>query len=751
LEYVLKKIVRFRNILYAGVLPAYFLFFMVSGMVSGVFGADIDFSLIDGQSVARCRIVYKDLSFEANVVLDAGQSGSVFLHEKTGKMLEFASGDTLDIEFPGGAVLSDLRTIPMGLEFLEQLTKDFATELDEIPAVAMLGIDAFSGHTFTIDQRKGKISLSNDPLTLEPQEPNVFAYNFERGRYGLVLNLKGPDGFDIKAGISTRRRETLIDTIAAELASDLDNNLGEISLGDIIVNDYTPLRTEELSGSNPDLPDIIFGNVFFESFALSIDPINNIIQLRQIVKTPRSFPEQAFFDAVRDEDPDALEEFVNNSGQDNFYYREAAAGLAQMRLSQEPFDKEAWLKAVEHTVKAAPLERKSQVLINQSQSLKSAGLDPELAVVKQLLEDAKKWADNDINSRAPFEIQAQLGLAALELGDVTAARRHMLSAVFGLPKDPRFNLWMGLVYEAMNKNLRAWSRYTIAAMSDDPPSEAAPALNRLNNNTEFRKEFSMKDARELLEGHIPDFHPENRAQEKPAITTIEFFNSVDNPDCGAIALAVDGVGEYFSDYNVQIVKYHLSKPTADPMESRISLSRAIYYGVETTPALFLDGKRVDLKRFRGMMPQDVFNALIENIESLESEKKNLMTNSRRDGGQIEVIFHPLVEGLEYQSAVLLVEDDVMSAGASGLWMYRDVVRHGIQSLFDDDKVTYTIPDIEALWKDIDTAISQTEEKYATSFVTRPWYVDPGRCRIVVLVQEKESKHVVLSFEKVFEQ
>ncbi|AQQ71079.1 hypothetical protein SMSP2_01443 [Limihaloglobus sulfuriphilus] len=733
--------------LYAGVLPAYFLIFAVCG----VFGADIDFSLIDGQSVARCRIVYKDLSFEANVVLDAGQSGSVFLHENTGKMLEFASGDTLSMEFAGGAVLSNLKTTPMGLEFLEDLTKDFASELNEIPAVAMLGIDAFSGHTFTIDQARGKISLSNDPLTLEPQEPNVFAFNFERGRYGLVLNLKGPDGFDIKAGISTRRRETLIDTIAAELASDLDNNLGDISLGGITINDYTPLRATELSGGNPDMPDIILGNVFFESFAFSVDPVNDIIHFRQKIKTARSFPEQAFFDAVRDEDPDAIEEFINDSGRDNFYYQEAAASLAQMRLSQEPFDKSAWLRAVEHTVKAAQIERKSQVLINHCQSLRNSGKDPELVLVRQLLEQAKEWADDDINSRAPFEIQAQLGLAALELGEITQARRHMLSAVFGLPKEPRFNLWMGMVYEKMDKNLRAWSRYIISAMADDPPPEATPALDRLNNNIEFRKEFGMRDARELLEGHIPDFHPENRAQQRPAITTLEFFNSVDNPDCGAIALAVDGIGEYFSDYNVQVVKYHLSRPTGDPMETRISVTRADYYGVKTTPALFIDGKRVDLRGFKGMMPQDVFNGLLEGIENQDPAKRELMTNTTRKDGQIEVEFQPLVEGLEYQSAVLLVEGDVMSAGASGLWMYRNVVRHGIQSLFDEEKVTYTIPDVEALWEDIDTTIGQIEEKYSTSFITRPWYVDPDRCRIVVLIQEKESKRIVLSFEKAFEE
>jgi len=165
----------------------------------------------------------------------------------------------------------------------------------------------------------------------------------------------------------------------------------------------------------------------------------------------------------------------------------------------------------------------------------------------------------------------------------------------------------------------------------------------------------MQDARELLEGHIPDFHPEKRIDKRPAIHSVELFSCVDNPRCAAVELAVRGLKEYLSGYGVTVVDYHLSEPAADPLECRIVRNRADYYGVTTTPALFIDGKEIDLSVFDGMGAEGIFNGLSGDIATIEKEKGKMITNSERLGQEIDIEFHPLVDGVEYQSAVLLVE------------------------------------------------------------------------------------------------
>ena len=729
-----------KYIAYSGLVLTYILF----SLPAGVRGDDIPFSYIDGRPAARCRIIYGGTSIDANVVFDIGQLGSVFVSEKTGKMLGLAGDDTVRVELAGGVVLENLNVSLTGSDSLDELTEDYAGELDNKPAVAVLGLDAFAGHTFAVDGRAGKIHLTGEELSLVPTASAVYAFKFERGSYGLLLSCEASDGFELKAGISTRIEESLIDTAIAGLISDTNNNIGKILLGGIVINDYTPLRLRDLSGGSAEMPSMILGNVFFESFVPSIDTVNDVIQFKQVQSKALKFPEQAYFDAVRNKDPNGIEDFIKATEQENHYYGEAADTLVSMRLSAEPFDAAAWMRAVEYAVGAAKVGDRPEILILYSDSLRDAGVDRDFVLENQLLEMAGEWA-GDTDSRTPLEIEARLGLISLEQGDVETARRRMLSVVFEMPQDVQFNYWLGRVYEAMGKPLRAWSRYSVSVLGENAPPEAFAAIDRLNNNAEFRKYFNMQDASELLEGRIPDFHPEKRIDKRPAIHSVELFTCVDNPACGPVELAVRGLKEYLGGYGVTVVDYHLSSPEADPLESRIVANRADYYGVTTTPALFIDGGEVNLSGFAGMDAAGVFNELSGNIATIEKKKGKMTTNSERLGQEIEIDFHPLVDGIEYQSAVLLVEEDTMSAGASGLWLYSDVVRHGIQSLFDNDRAVYKVPAADVLNKDIDATVALMEQENGAKFALRPWYVDADRCRIVVIIQEKDSKRVVRSF------
>ena len=172
---------------------------------------------------------------------------------------------------------------------------------------------------------------------------------------------------------------------------------------------------------------------------------------------------------------------------------------------------------------------------------------------------SSNWTSDDIDGTAIHELNVCRGLVALQNGDVKQVRRYLLSASFGLPKDPLVHLWLGQVYQKTHQLQRAWAQFIEASLAQDPPIDAIIELAAVMRDPSFRAGFGAADAELILEGRVPSFWPDESRQpdQRPAVQLVEFFSDANNSRTVGGQLAFDGLREFFTGTPVVFICYHL--------------------------------------------------------------------------------------------------------------------------------------------------------------------------------------------------
>jgi len=720
--------------------------------------SEIHFRLVDGKLCARGTLGCQGRSIPANVLIDLGLRVPLLVHERTARLLDRTGQGRWELTF-GQAVLRDLRAIATGLKSLEDLTREHATDLGEVPAVAILGLPAFEDRPVELDvaggwlrvlpKEEGLSSAGPGTTTSGPAEPASCTLAYEVKGHGIWLSARAAGGFDVRVKFSTADYDTLIDKTTADLAGAPGGDLEELLLGTINIARFVALRPEDLSGSPDPPPDVVLGTGFLSHFRVTIDPTAGRIRFAQTRQSQFPAEERAFFVARAREDADAVEAFLTRNPSSRLA-GQAGALLVAMRLSADPPDPEAFRRAVRLRADTLPRARCSLELIGLAGELIDANRDELAADVLTL---AAQSAPDDPNGVAIHHVHARMGLLALRRRDFAQARRYLLSAAFGLPKDPYVNLWMGRLYEATGKPVRAWSRYVQAAIDDDPPREAFAGLDRLNRDPVFRASFSMEDARELLEGRIPEFHTAERFTPADATSgharLMELFTCVDDADTAATELALWGMSEYFGPH-LSVVQYHLPTPAPDPLACEYGLARASSYAVKDTPTAIVDG--VERLEAAG---NDSRAAPVFAAYRSAALQAGATANPWRLEGSVRLAGTHMVGtiraagsgGRDPRLHIVLCEEPVMLPGANGLVLHRHVARAGLSPA-----AGLPIPaggaehsfdvDVKQISADAEAMMRRLERERRIEFLMEPSYVDARACRIVVFVQDAADGRVL---------
>ena len=181
-----------------------------------------------------------------------------------------------------------------------------------------------------------------------------------------------------------------------------------------------------------------------------------------------------------------------------------------------------------------------------------------------------------LDNIAAHGVHVRLGKLAFNNGDIKQARRHLLSAAFGMPKDAECNFWLGEVYRKMDKPIRAWSRYFQAMLDPKVSAEVLAAsmerLDEMNRDPAFRETFNMVIAEQYMAGRLEDFefHAPSRhslvKDEFPGrVKLVELFTNATDPANGGMQLAFQALDEYFEG-DLALIEYHLN----DPMHSEVA-------------------------------------------------------------------------------------------------------------------------------------------------------------------------------------
>ncbi len=730
---------------------------------------EIRLVLIDGRPCARCVIACGDRSIPANVTFDLGSRAAVLLHERTAKLLGADVARTVELRF-GDLVMPNLPAVGVGLTELEALTRDHATELGELPAVAIIGLPAFKGHTLQLD-------LAGDVLRLLPGidsggdwsaadvglgNQTLITLPYEEQGHGLWLSAVVPDegeGFRLRVRFSTAQHDTLIDGTTADLAGAPGGDLDTVNLGPINIARYAALRPVDLTRIPAPHPDVMVGTGLLSHFRVTIDPTNRRMAFEPLREPTFPQEEREYFRAQVEHDAGAIERFLEKHPASRLA-AEAAIELLSLRLDAHPPDEQAIRRAVRQRAITVVSERRAQTMVDLADVLLGADRPDRLSLASYVLEVGLEYAPQDINARAAHLLHARMGYVALLRDDLNQARRHLLSASFGMPKDPQVNLWMGQLYERSGRPMRAWSRYAQAVLADEgPPPGALQGLDRLNRDSAFRKSFHMSDAEELLEGRTLEFHPADRFevdspdQSTGRVRLVELFSCVDLADTAAPELAFRGLAEYFGDASVSFVQYHLAAPATDPLVTDVAEARARFYGVAEAPMAIFDG---ETSVESGGTAKEV-DAVYGTYRKAALPATPAGSDWRIAGdatatgdaitGTIELTGP--AAGSDLRLHVMLCERLVMAPAANGLLMHYQVVRTAVSPTeglaIPAAGGTRRFPvdvRLATLTEALEAALKRNEEARSVKYEVRSTFVDPSACSLVAFLQESPTRRIL---------
>jgi hypothetical protein len=218
-------------------------------------------------------------------------------------------------------------------------------------------------------------------------------------------------------------------------------------------------------------------------------------------------------------------------------------------------------------------------------------------LVEHALQLAIRESSKAIKQTSIHDVHVRIGRRAFAKGDINLARRHLLSAAFGMPRNAECNFWLGEVYQKTGKLRRAWSRYFQALLDEklekeDPlRAQALERLTALNRDPEFRKDFNMIDAEEYMAGRLAnsEFHAETRYRfvknrHPHRARMAELFVDSSRELGGGMELAFQALSEFFDDELV-LVSWHLN----DPMHSEAAHKRLAFYQKPSAPLVVIDG------------------------------------------------------------------------------------------------------------------------------------------------------------------
>src|SRR5207247_1455521 len=198
-------------------------------------------------------------------------------------------------------------------------------------------------------------------------------------------------------------------------------------------------------------------------------------------------------------------------------------------------------------------------------------------------DEVRAWTDRTNKAAEAFGVRWQQAIAlrmaqALahqkEYGAVALAQAQRAQRLLDPadPPDARL-IVLEVLFELLRANEQAAELARVKALIEQTEQR---------DYVEYAKQFPFK----------PDPYP-GRQGPGNRVVLVEMFTGAECPPCVAADLAYDGMGRTYKPTEVLRLQYHLNIPFPDPLSNAVALARQKYYGVNGTPAAFVNGKTID--------------------------------------------------------------------------------------------------------------------------------------------------------------
>lgn len=311
--------------------------------------------------------------------------------------------------------------------------------------------------------------------------------------------------------------------------------------------------------------------------------------------------------------------------------------------------------------------------------------------------------------------------------------------------DADYSLTLGETLAKLGRDKEAYEAYLSAAV-DNAKGAAVKALD-------LYKKLRGKEEGFLIElenrsRQLP-FKPqefEAPAAWKGKAVLAELFTGSECPPCVGADLGFDGLIEAYPAKYLVVLQYHLPIPAPDPMMNPASKKRQDFYGVNSTPTVFIDG---DNKMVGGGSRGMAANKFLQYKAAIdpkvaEAPAVELKVTAAKAGDAVTVAFGSdiTVPGTDY--LVVLVQNEEKYKGSNGLQFHKLVVRD-LKTVDPAGAKTASF-DLAASEKATDAYLTEFEKTYTRipnfKFAERHAVIARQGLKVVFFAQDRTTKKVL---------
>jgi len=557
--------------------------------------------------VARCQLSSPTSSAPVNLWLAYDKPCGLELHNKVagGLSVEQSDGTMLPItiELPGLDIEVEMREHG-DEQLMEDFTKRYAPEMEEISVAGTLGGKVLSQYEVTYDLARGQVRLkpSVDREGARPDGPEKHYVPGSVAGDIAWMPAKLANGQVRMLGIGSSRYDSVIDE---DFCFEVDQPGGQIGSVDVAGFDLSKIvawRPESYDHVHRDGALATLGLGFLQSFRVHIDTKNGWIGLTRVKELPFPAEESAFFEARAEEEVEPLVGWIEQHGKSRLA-SEAADMLLQMQVD-EGADAEDVKPALRWMHETRPADmRATEALLTVDMLVQSRR--PDLAVMAGRL--GVDGGRKDRYPEAAHRLHVRLGELLLDMKDQRGAWEHLMSAAFGLTDAfgsadrAKVNLLLGRVYELQGKYRRAMSRYVQAVISPEYGPQAVPLMEGLQPRM-GGDPFSYELVDRLISGKVRSMTAPTRFVASGAYDNNRcvLIEHITNPHLGQKqgerwrafteggAMVFEALQSHFPSERVTMLSYHVDAPQPVALMNEVSMAMAASVGKK--PVFLVNGR-----------------------------------------------------------------------------------------------------------------------------------------------------------------
>jgi len=363
-----------------------------------------------------------------------------------------------------------------------------------------------------------------------------------------------------------------------------------------------------------------------------------------------------------------------------------------------------------------------------------------LVTLAQIYEKRGKTGEAEKTYREAFSLQPQTGgAAALKLAEFAKAAGHP------------FEQLEYLTVATLAGRVTAASRAELEALYKQTHGGSPADLDRM---------LDERYAATVTKVHAPSYvRPKGRTGR---VVLAELFTGAGCPPCVGADLAFDGALERYAARDFALLVYHLHIPRPDPMTNPSTEARKGFYDVPGTPTFFVDGGGRHVGGGNAAGAQKLFDETIGPAVEKRLDARPgaaIRVEAAMKGETVTVqarVSKTGKPGRKLRAQVALVDEHVHYTGENGVRFHSMVVRSLASA--EKDTLGFAVPsgkgstlrhtfDLGAVEADakahLDAMEGGSSKRFGTfQFVERKSHLDRSRLRVVVFVQDEETKEVL---------